>query len=242
MFKRAHHQRIEKALRAFDADLLIQAHCYFGGGTAIALALDEYRESVDIDFICAGAENWRILRNAVAPPTLGSLVIAPLHYARETRTERDKIFTRLIVDGTPIKVEFVLEARLDRLDGALDEQLGVAVLSREDLYAEKLLANTDRGNDKSAMSRDLIDLGMMIQRWGPIPQEAWRRVLHVYGDAAVRAFKKNRRMLEESDYVLSCMENMKMDAALLPGITAALARKDSLPRMPVSDARKVVRL
>ncbi len=229
MFKRLHHQRIEKALRAFNADLLIQARCYFGGGTAIALALDEYRESVDIDFLCAGAENWRMLRNAVAPPTLGSLVAAPVHYARETRTERDKIFTRLIVDGTPIKVEFVLEARLDRLDGAMDERLGVPVLAHEDLYAEKLLANTDRGNDRSAMSRDLIDLGMMIQRWGPIPQQAWRRVLHVYGDAAVRAFKKNRRMLDDSDYVLACMENMNMDAALLPPIRTALKRKDCLP-------------
>ena len=229
MFKRVHHQLIEKALRFFDADLLLRAQCYFGGGTAIALALDEYRESLDIDFLCAGPDNWRLLRNAVTPPTLGALVKGKPEYSRETQTGRDKIFTRIVVEGVPIKVELVLDGRLKSLAGAIDERLGVPVLSREDLYAEKLLANTDRGLDRSALSRDMIDLGMMIDRWGPIPPDAWRRVTEVYGDAAIKAFKKSRTMLNNERYASSCLSSMNMDVELLPRIMAALKRTDSLP-------------
>ena len=227
MFSRVHHQIIGKALRYFDGVLLLQARCYFGGGTAIALALDEYRESVDIDFLCAGPDNWRVLRNAVTPPTLGALVKRKPEYGRETQTGRDKIFTRFVVDNVPIKVELILEGRLKSLTGAMDERLGVPVLSREDLYAEKLLANTDRGFDRAVLSRDIIDLGMMIDRWGPIPPDAWRRVTEVYGDAAIKAFKKSRTMLKDERYASSCLSSMNMDAKLLPKIMAALKRTNS---------------
>lgn len=53
MFQRAHHNSALDALHGLDGNLLAKAHCFFGGGTAITLALGEYRESVDIDFLCA---------------------------------------------------------------------------------------------------------------------------------------------------------------------------------------------
>lgn len=43
---------------------------------------------------------------------------------------------------------------------------------REDLFAEKLLANADRSADRAMYSRDAIDLGMMIAAWGPPPGAA----------------------------------------------------------------------
>lgn len=49
MFDRPHHQRIEKLLDCFNSELLLQAECYFGGGTAIVLSLGEYWESIDVD-------------------------------------------------------------------------------------------------------------------------------------------------------------------------------------------------
>ena len=52
MFKRPHHRRIETLLRSLNSDVLREAQCFFGGGTAIVLLLDEYRESVDVDFLC----------------------------------------------------------------------------------------------------------------------------------------------------------------------------------------------
>lgn len=35
-----------------DSDFLARAHCYFGDGTAITLKLGEYRESIDVAFLC----------------------------------------------------------------------------------------------------------------------------------------------------------------------------------------------
>ncbi|MEH0072719.1 nucleotidyl transferase AbiEii/AbiGii toxin family protein [Pannonibacter sp. Pt2-lr] len=46
----------------------------FGGGTAIVLQLDEYRESVDIDFLCASQEGYRLIRQAVFGAGLAGLI------------------------------------------------------------------------------------------------------------------------------------------------------------------------
>lgn len=61
MFSRPHHQAILKALGELDTDLLVRAECWFGGGTAIVLMLDEYRESVDIDFLCSSQAGYRLM-------------------------------------------------------------------------------------------------------------------------------------------------------------------------------------
>lgn len=50
MFSRPHHQRIHEVLLALDANFLREHQCYFGGGTAIVLQHDEYRESMDMAF------------------------------------------------------------------------------------------------------------------------------------------------------------------------------------------------
>lgn len=221
MFRRPHHRRIQTLLTAFDGDLLKRAHCYFGGGTAIALALDEYRESVDIDFLCADREGYRLLRSALVAPTLGNLVTLPLTYRRDVRTDRDKISTFIEVEDVPIKVEIVLEGRIE-LAGKMDPALGVPVLSCSDLYAEKLLANTDRGLDRSVLSRDLIDLGMMISKWGPIPEAAWKKATGAYGPAVRQAYEKSRSLLQNSRYLAECMHAMSMDPALLDDLREAL--------------------
>ena len=148
-----------------------------GGGTAIVLQLEEYRESVDIDFLCSDIEAYRTLRSAIsAPNSLGTLMRTPIQYGREVRTERDKISTRALVDEIQIKVEFVLEGRI-KITGAVDSEVGVPVLDRTDMYAEKLLANEDRCLDRSVMNRDAIDLAMMIHYWGPSLHEHGTRPL-----------------------------------------------------------------
>lgn len=132
MFERPHHQKVAKLLRSMDGELLTQAKCYFGGGTAITLKLGEYRESADIDFLCSDKDGYRLLRNAITPPTLGAVLRSPVKHLRDVRTQRDKISTFLEVDGVPVRVEFVLEGRI-AIDGALDPDLGVPVLARDDM-------------------------------------------------------------------------------------------------------------
>lgn len=213
MFERPHHQKIVQLLRAMDSDLLTRAKCYFGGGTAIALKLGEYRESLDIDFLCSDLGGYRLLRNTITPPTLGAILRSPVKHLRDVRTQRDKISTFLEIDEAPVKVEFVLEGRID-ISGDLDPELCVPVLSREDMYAEKLLANTDRAMDRSQMSRDLIDLAMMIKAWGPIPESALRKAEGAYGRSIFDYFDRGLALLHDPQYRETCLTAMAMDPGL----------------------------
>ena len=220
MFERAHHQRIAKLLQTFDSDLLQKAECFFGGGTAITLSLGEYRESVDIDFLCASNDGYRLLRNTVSND-LGSLLRTPVKHLREVRTDRDAIRTVLEVDGSPIKVELVRESRIP-ISGNFDSVFRVPTLSRVDMYAQKLLANADRGLDKSTLSRDIIDLSMMIDHWGEIPDPAWEKAHVAYGTHLIRAFHKSVELIRDTEYLASCLHKMHMNEGLIDRITAAL--------------------
>lgn len=48
-FLRPRHRVVAELLEKFDPDFLRREGIGFGGGTRIALELDEYRESIDID-------------------------------------------------------------------------------------------------------------------------------------------------------------------------------------------------
>jgi hypothetical protein len=210
MFKRPHHQRIQELLRAFNSHLLQETECFFAGGTAIVLLLDEYRESVDVDFLCSSKEGYKKLRNSITDDTLGDLLLQPVKHLRDVRADRDGIRTFLEIDGVPIKVEIVFEACIE-LSGMPSLQLPVPVLSIEDLYAEKLLANTDRGLDRSTFSRDLIDLVMLIKHQGPIPEIAWEKVESAYGNIVFSTLQKTTEMLRDATYVQKCLEKLDMD-------------------------------
>jgi len=226
MFERPHHQRIAKVLHALNADLLGETRCYFGGGTAIVLLLSEYRQSLDIDFLCASNTGYRLLRNTVSPHSLGALLNTPIKHLREVRADRYGIRTVLEVDGAPIKIELVSEGRI-ALHGSVHPVLRVPTLAREDMYAEKLLANADRGLDKSTLSRDIIDLAMMIERWGAIPDAAWEKAKMAYGDHVVQAFETTSKLMCEHAYLSQCLQRMDMDAALVERIPALLGHSNT---------------
>lgn len=90
MFQRAHHNLVLEALRGLDGDLFAKARCYFGGGTAITLALGEYRESIDIDFLCASQDGYRLLREAVSDAGFSGLTRegSALEAARDVRKDQ----------------------------------------------------------------------------------------------------------------------------------------------------------
>lgn len=221
MFKRPHHQRIHTLLQAFNVELLMQTQCYFGGGTAIALQLGEYRESVDVDFVCAFSEGYRTLRNTVAEDNLGALLNAEVGYLRPVRFDQIGIRTILEVDGTPIKLEILSEGRI-ALSGRRTPDLPVPTLVPADMFAEKLLANADRGQDRSVLSRDIIDLAVMIGHWGPIPEQAWTKARAAYGAQLDRAYANACRLIGDRRYLRSCLAEMQMDADWLERIPALL--------------------
>lgn len=226
MFNRPHHQRIAKFLASLNADFLAQSCCYFGGGTAIVLSLNEYRESVDVDFLCSSIDGYRALRNTITNASLGDILSQPVELVRDVRADRYGIRTFVRVDGTPIKFEIVSEGRID-IHGTMDPVFGVPTLSREDMYAEKLLANADRCSDVSVASRDAIDLAMLIEHWGVVPQEAWAKARHAYGQSIDTAYRKAIQMLSVQTYLASCLQKMHMDLTLVERIPGLL--RSSLP-------------
>ena len=214
MFERPHHQRIATVLQALDADALLASACLFGGGTAMALRFGEYRESVDIDFLVSRVEGYRQLRERLMGPDGLRAITRPGHalaLVREMRADQYGIRTLLKVDGADIKLEIVLEGRIElETPGPEDRLCGVATLTPLDMVTSKLLANADRWRDDAVLSRDLIDLAMMAP-----PKKLLRKAIDkaraAYGDNVVADLAKAIANLRERPHRLDqCMQAMAM--------------------------------
>ena len=201
-----------------DAELLAENHCLFGGGTAIALRYGEYRESVDIDFLVSHRQGYRALRERLSGAAGLHAICRPgaeaaITPTREIRADQYGIRTMLRVDDAEIKFEIVLEARIT-LDAPGDGDLlcGVATLTPLDMATSKLLANADRWRDDSVLSRDLIDLAMMVPS-KTLLRDAIAKAEGAYG-AAIRADLQGAvQSLRERPHRLDhCMRAMAMNA------------------------------
>lgn len=223
-FKRPHHIAILTVLRALDGDFLVDAECYFAGGTALVLDLGEYRESVDIDFLCADREGYRALRTALAGRADLTPILRPgsqLTCIRDVRADQYGLRTVVQSQNAPIKLEIVRETRIN-LRGACDPRYGLPVLSRVHMYAEKLLANSDRWYAPETASRDILDLSMMMSRWGPIPDEAWQIAYDAYGERAREDFEKAVAKIRNPNYLDTCAQKMQIDPKTVDEILAVL--------------------
>lgn len=185
--QRLHHQRVFLALQSFNAEFLKENRIYFGGGTRLCLELDEYRESVDIDFLCPNRKAYIAVRETVSSDSLGQLVNRDFNYLREIRADRYGVRTLIEMTDTPIKLEFVScdEYRLDADDSI---ELPVPSLSRISCFVTKLLANSDRL--KMPPFKDAFDLAAMRLAWGEIPEAAWAEAKRLYGSLPERDWKR----------------------------------------------------
>lgn len=190
MFAREHHRRIQQALEALDGPVLKAHGCYFGGGTAIALRQGEYRESVDLDFLVSNLDAYRDLRQLLGQRQgLAAIFRSGSDAAErsgEVRSDQYGIRTWLNINDVRIKFEIVFEARIN-LDapGKEDAICGVGALTRHDMAATKLLANSDRWADDGVFSRDVIDLAML--ELSPVElQEACAKAETAYGPSIRR--------------------------------------------------------
>lgn len=226
-FLRASHQDVLAVLAKMDSALLTRAQCYFGGGTRIVLELGEYRESKDIDFLCASREGYLIVREAVSHQSLGPLFRKAMPLAREVRTDQYGIRTFLDLKATKLKFEVVREARIE-LEGQDIPTLPVPCLTRQHAFAEKFLANTDRGLDASTLSRDMVDLAFMIEGWSTADATAGLAIAKTaYGDAVDRALAAvTTKMREDRSYRNRCIEGLAItDAKIMAAGLEAIARK-----------------
>lgn len=210
-FKRPRHKIVQKALALLQPKFLERSHCYFGGGTRIVLALGEYRESEDIDFLCSSRGGYRALRSTVTSASLGKIASPVTKLAREVMADRYGIRTFLEVDGRKIKFEIVNEGRID-VSGSIDADLSVPVLDEHSCFAEKFLANADRWADESVLSRDVIDLAFMVESWGSdAAAQGYALACAAYGDLTADCAKRAaRKLLDGKTYLKRCVESLRV--------------------------------
>ena len=215
-FTRPHHQKIAAVLASLDAEFLRSHQCYFGGGTAIALRFGEFRESVDLDFLVSDMQAYRSLRSQVREIGPAVLFTNPGAVCwSDVRADQYGIRTQVGSVTPDIKFEIVLEGRIElEIPTIANQVLGVSTLTRVDLAAEKLLANSDHWADSAVHRRDLIDLAM-LQLTGSEFLVARNKAEAAYGPAV------NDDLLKAIAYVESvhgelqrCSRAMKIDSPL----------------------------
>jgi len=208
-FIKPEHENIAEILRSMDGRFLQSCGCYFGGGTAIVLKHGEYRQSLDVDFLCADTDGYRELRMAAQRSGPAGLFGEDVKAAREPRFDRYGIRMFLVYKNQPIKFEIVREERIP-VSGELDENLGVPVLSTSDMFAEKLLANADRCLDRAVAYRDAIDLGRLVMAYGEIPTSAVAKAERAYGESVeIYAVKIVNHLLQKKE-VLHAADVLQM--------------------------------
>lgn len=214
LFKRDHHKRIAAVLQSLNSELLTENQCWFGGGTAIALARNEYRESADIDFLVSDLSGYQKLRSLLKTNGIKALTRPgmALITVRDIRVDQYGLRTMLRDGITEIKFEIIFEGRI-KLTPPLPHNYicGVLTLTDLDMAAGKLLANSDRWSDDSVFSRDLIDLAMLNSSKIQM-QEAIEKAESAYGDTVRRDLKKAIQHLSERKGRLDdCMSALRIN-------------------------------
>lgn len=226
VFSRPAHNQVHALLSRLDKDFLARARCFFAGGTRIVLELGEYRESRDVDFLCSDREGYRLLREAVSETSLGAIQASELSLARDLRTDQYGIRTFVELDGIRLKFEIVREARIE-VDGEAVGGIPVSSLTRRHCFAEKFLANADRGLDSSTLSRDIVDLAFMIEGWSKQDAVAGMEMAKTaYGNAVSRSLAAViEKIRGDKSYRKRCVDGLDIsEPKILTAGIKALAR------------------
>lgn len=213
VFQRPEHRIIATLLHGMDADFLSKSCRYFGGGTAIVLHHGEYRLSMDVDFLCSDREGYRDLRMAATEAGATAFFADSVETLRPFIADQYGIRGLFALEGQRIKFEIVREARID-LTGEKSSLVSVPTLTIADQFAEKLMANADRGLDRSVAYRDAIDLGFLSMAEGAIPAAAVAKAESAYGRDIRRYMNNVLERLgqpEERDYAARVLAMMPDD-------------------------------
>lgn len=220
-FSKPEHVIIADVLRRMNHRMLMDNKCWFGGGTAIVLRFGEYRRSLDVDFLCSDTDGYRELRNALVGKGPGALFPDDVRSVREVRADQYGIRMFLEHRGLPIKFEIVRESRIT-VEGETDPVLQVPTLLVRDMFAEKLLANSDRCMDRSTAYRDAVDLGRLVEATGSIPDEALAKAIAAYGDDIERKAVWVVEKLSGREELLNASEALQMDHQVAARAIASL--------------------
>jgi hypothetical protein len=132
--------------------------------------------------------------------------------AREMRADQYGIRTYIHSGDTRVKFEIVLEGRIEfDLPGTRDLVGNVTTLTKVDLLAIKLLANSDRWNDSAVYSRDAIDLVMLAPSKAEL-ELAVNKAHQAYGDSIHKdTHKAINALLLRDGRLEECMKILKIE-------------------------------
>lgn len=220
-----HHQIIESALSNFNADFFCENNIVFGGGTRIALELDEFRESIDIDFLCPNKSSYRAVREQVDNVSLGELVKKEFTYLRDIRADRDAVRTVIQHEEANIKLEFVSFDNYELVSVIDKEKFVVPFLDQTSCYYTKLLANADR--KLTPPYKDIIDILAMYSMWGSIPQMAFTHASSHYGEKQIKSSLAEalKDIVSNPEKYREAARNVKMKSSWISPIVDDLPKK-----------------
>lgn len=204
-------KKVKRILGCMNHDFLKKNRCYLSGSAPILLAYQDYREIENIEFSCSSE---------------GMIAIRDLISENRSKELFDSSVVVSLVSSNTAGVQFLLNLNGHMVPLLMNQSLGcelfesdpesslsVPTLSRSGLFFEKLLANSDRWNDKNHSSKDMIDLASMIHVWGQIPEESWRRAEEVYGQSVAVAYSKAQSIFGIRGYLMRCLYELNMHPA-----------------------------
>jgi len=231
-YKRAHHQLIEEILTSLNPISLQQKGLLFCGGTRISLEHDEYRESLDIDFVPCDHTAFSSLRKAVFENQLENIFFKDdglLSIESDIRSDRYGV--RLLLShksdpATKVKFEIFSEDRMvfdmtrHEVFTGSHNNLKIATTNMHEQWVAKILAHVDRGDDPSNLNKDLLDITFMTHQSGFLPADTLIRANEIYSDAGEKllngiqklddkALTYYQKILKISDDHLACIRNGK---------------------------------
>jgi hypothetical protein len=213
---------MRRVLDSLDEAALETWSVRFGGGSRIALDLGGHRVSTDLDFLCSSADAYAELRIAIREKGYRALFrdTDAITLPREPRVDAYGVRFPVQVASRTLPFEIVREARIELGPAEHPGWTKVPCLSISDCFAEKLLANSDRWADPDSLSRDLVDLAILREERGAIPQAAWEAASHAYKQAARGDLIKALRRFEDEEVQRRAFRGLQIaePARVLAGI------------------------
>lgn len=217
-YRRLHHRNIEQTLSLLDKDRLDDFGLLFCGGTLISLEYGELRESTDIDFVPKDLMMFRKLRNAVSDHGLKILFkdsCSPIVKSSE-RSNMYGVKAFCEVGGSRVKFEIFSENRVSFEEPisfrGSSGKLSINAIAEDDRLAAKLIANVDRGMDRSGFSKDLMDILVLTLRLSDDKVvSGFKKATSVYGKDIQDYLDKTLALLQDKEYLGMVSEQLDID-------------------------------
>jgi len=173
-FKIGRHNQIWVLFETALNRPFLEAHqMLFAGGTLASMRYGEYRESLDLDFLCSDKRAFNDFRANFREA-------GDLKYARDSRITKDRVQSWIdIGEDTPLKADFFYE---ERMTPTPDRFNGVLCLDPASMMGCKLMACSDRGVETGSEGKDATDI-IAIDLYAPPKtfEEGWKKAKDAYG-------------------------------------------------------------